>query len=62
MTANGMGYFTMLSKQEQAAAIHRLARSGMSDHSIAAVTGLAADMIRRILAEPIAQPPGGVEP
>ena len=46
-----MAYFAMLSRDEQAAAIHRLSQSGMSDHGIAAAAGLSVEMIREILSE-----------
>ncbi len=46
-----MHYFAMISRDEQHAAIHRLAPSGMSDYGIAAATPLSAEMIRAILGE-----------
>ena len=52
-----MGYFMMLSEPERRAAIQRLARSGMSDHTIAAATQLSVEMVRSILAEHGPPPP-----
>jgi hypothetical protein len=46
-----MHYFAMLSREEQARAIHRLSQSGMSDHGIASATMLSTEMIRKILGE-----------
>jgi DNA-binding CsgD family transcriptional regulator len=46
-----MHYFQLLSHDEQRAAIHRLANSGMSDYTIAAATGLSVEMVRVILGE-----------
>jgi hypothetical protein len=48
-----MFYFAMLSRDEQHAAIHRLAESGMSDYGIAAATRLSVEMVRAILGEPV---------
>lgn len=45
-----MNHFSMLTREAQGEAIHRLSRSGMSEYGIAAVTGLAVEYIRRILA------------
>ncbi len=44
-------HFLLLDREQQAQAIRRLATSGMSDHTIAAVTRLSVEMIRRIVAE-----------
>jgi hypothetical protein len=49
--ADNRRYFEMLDRQEQAAAIRRLAASRMSDYGIAAATGLAVEQVRRVLAE-----------
>ncbi len=46
-----MHYFAMLTRDEQAEAIYRLSRSGMSDHAIASATQLSVEMIRAILGE-----------
>jgi hypothetical protein len=46
-----MNYFLMLDQEEQRAAIHRLADSGVSDYGCAAATGLSVEMIRAILGE-----------
>jgi hypothetical protein len=46
-----MLYFTLLSRAEQREAIHRLSRSGMSDHTIASATALSVEMVRKILGE-----------
>lgn len=44
-------HFTTLDTDAKAAAIRRLAATGQSATTIAAATGLAVEMIRRILAE-----------
>jgi hypothetical protein len=44
-------HFATLSREEQAAAVRRLAASGMSDHGITRASGLAVEQVRRILAE-----------
>jgi hypothetical protein len=44
-------HFRSLDREQQAAAIRRLARLGMSDHGIAAATALSVEMVRRILSE-----------
>jgi len=36
-------YFEMLTRSERAEAIHRLSRSGMSDHTIASATALSME-------------------
>lgn len=46
-----MIYFALLSRDEQHAAIHRLAASGMGDYGIAAATRLSVEMVRTILGE-----------
>jgi hypothetical protein len=46
-----MLYFAMLTRTEQAQAIHRLAQSGVSDYGIAAASGLSVEMVRKILGE-----------
>lgn len=46
-----MHYFQLLSHDDQRAAIHKLANSGMSDYTIAAATKLSVEMIRAILGE-----------
>ena len=46
-----MRHFMRLSRDEQRAAIHRLATSGMSDYGIAAATALSVEMVRTILGE-----------
>jgi hypothetical protein len=51
-TEGRMHYFAMLSPEEQQAAIHRLAASGMSHHVIAAATQLSVEMIRIVLGPP----------
>lgn len=43
-------YFLLLTPEQQADAIRRLARTGVSDHGIAAATRLSVEMVRRILA------------
>lgn len=46
-----MRHFDLLSRDEQRAAIQRLATSGMSDYSIASATKLSVEMVRAILGE-----------
>lgn len=43
--------FAALTRDEQAAAIRRLAREGMSDYGLAHATGLAVEQVRAVLAE-----------
>jgi hypothetical protein len=45
-------YFLLLDREEKAIAIRRLARSGMSDQTIAAVTGQSVEDVRRTLGTP----------
>jgi hypothetical protein len=49
--AGAVGYFALLSRDEQVDAIHRLSRAGMTDHGIAAVTMLSVEQIRSILGQ-----------
>jgi hypothetical protein len=51
MTSASMDYFLLLNAEEQREAIHRLARSGMGDYSIASATRLSVEQIRKIIAE-----------
>lgn len=51
MIAGRMFYFELLSPEEKAKAIQRMAASGMSDHGIASACGLAVEQIRRLLGE-----------
>lgn len=44
-------YFAMMTREEQAAAIKRMASLGWSDHGIASATRLSVEMVRRILGE-----------
>jgi hypothetical protein len=44
-------HFSALSPREQAAAVRRLAASGQSDEFIADATGMALEMVRRVLEE-----------
>jgi hypothetical protein len=46
-----MAYWLMLSPEEQAQAIARLAASGVSETTIAAATTLSVEQVRRILAQ-----------
>ncbi|MGO9267668.1 MAG: hypothetical protein ACLQBA_22755 [Candidatus Binataceae bacterium] len=46
-----MHHFLMLTADEQRAAIVKLAAAGMSDHTIASASGLAVEMVRKILGE-----------
>jgi DNA invertase Pin-like site-specific DNA recombinase len=45
-------HFLLLPPKEQAAAIRRLAASGMSVQTIATATRLSVEQIRQLLAEP----------
>lgn len=49
--AGKMGYFLMLSHDEQRAAIQRMAASGLSAYTISAATMLSVEMIRAIIGE-----------
>jgi hypothetical protein len=49
--AGPMGYFLLLTPDEQAAAIRRLSSAGMSDYGIASATGLAVEQVRAIIGE-----------
>lgn len=49
MQRRRMQYFEMLPEEDKRAAVQRLAKSGMSDHTIAAATGLSVEMIRTII-------------
>lgn len=44
-----LAHFMILSRDEQEAAICRLARSGMSEYSIATATRLSVEQVRRVL-------------
>jgi hypothetical protein len=48
---NRVNQFLLLNEHEQRDAIKRLARSGMGDHTISSVTGLAVEAVRRIIGE-----------
>lgn len=50
-------YFLLMTQQEQAVAIRRLASQGMSDTTLATATRLSVEQIRRIIAEPTKGPP-----
>ena len=54
LTALSRLNFNVLDRQEQAAAIRRLAATGLTEHDIAYATGLSKEMIDRILAERVA--------
>jgi ABC-type phosphate/phosphonate transport system ATPase subunit len=43
-------YFALMPKAEQESALRRLAASGMSEHTIAAASGLSVEQVRRVLA------------
>jgi hypothetical protein len=43
--------FAMLTEDEQRAAIHRLANSGVGDNGIASIVGLPLEVVRMILGE-----------
>ena len=47
-----MNHFVLLSHEEQAEALRRLARSGMSPHGIAAAAGIAVEQVRAIIGRP----------
>jgi hypothetical protein len=51
MSQGGMHYFQLLTRDEQRAAIVRLAASGASEYTIAAASRLSVEMIRVILGE-----------
>jgi hypothetical protein len=51
MAALARLHFYSLDREEQAAAIRRLAATGMGDHGIADASGLSVEMVRQILAE-----------
>jgi len=44
-------HFMLLNRDEQRAAIHRLANSGYSDYGVAAATSLSVEQVRVILDE-----------
>lgn len=44
-------HFHALDREEQAAAIRRMAADGVTDYGISHATGLAVEQVRRILAE-----------
>jgi hypothetical protein len=44
-------HFHALDRDEQAAAIRRLAESGQGDHTIAHATGLSVEQVRGVLSE-----------
>jgi hypothetical protein len=48
---NRMNHFLLLTPEEQASAICRLSRSGMSDHGISSATRLSVEMVRKIIGE-----------
>jgi hypothetical protein len=54
MAALGRMHFHVLSREQQAQAIRRLAAGGQGEHTIAHATGLSVEFIRRILAEAVA--------
>lgn len=51
MAAPPVGYFHLLTADEQRATVRRLAVSGVPDHVIAAATSLSVALIRRIISE-----------
>ena len=44
-------YWLLLSPEEKRAVIQRLADSGVSDHGIAAATGIAVEQVRTFIGE-----------
>jgi hypothetical protein len=50
MRERELRHFMLLDRDEQEAAIRRLAASGMSDYGIATTTRLTVQQVRRILA------------
>jgi hypothetical protein len=46
-----MAHFHTLTRQEQAHAIHRMAREGWSEYGISHATELAIEQVRRVLGE-----------
>jgi len=51
MAALARLHFTVLTQDEQTAAIRRLVAAGQGVETIAQATGLSIEMVRRILAE-----------
>ena len=51
MNEGGMHYFALLTRDEQRAAIVRLAASGASEYTISAATRLSVEQIRIVLGE-----------
>lgn len=50
MRERELRHFLLLSRDEQEAAVRRLAAAGLSEHAIAGTSGLSVDQVRRILA------------
>jgi hypothetical protein len=50
-TALARLHFHALDRSEQVAAIRRMSADGMSDYGISHATGLAVEMVRRVLHE-----------
>ena len=50
-TPRELHFFTILTAEEKAAAVRRMASQGWSDHGIAAATRLSVEQVRRIVAE-----------
>ncbi len=50
LTALARMHFHSLDREQQAAAIRRLAAADQGDHTIAHATGLSVEMVRRVLA------------
>jgi transposase len=50
-----MRHFLLLDRDQQEQAIRRLVASGMSEHTVASITGLSVEMVRRVLGTPESQ-------
>jgi hypothetical protein len=53
-----LAHFKLLTADEQLATVKRLAAQGLSDATIATITRLGVDDVRRLLAEPTVKLPG----
>ena len=51
-----MRHFLLLDRDQQEQAIRRLVAAGMSEHTVASVTGLSVEQVRRVLAEANSSP------
>jgi hypothetical protein len=51
LKARQLAHFHLLTREEQAQAIRRMARAGYGEETIASATFLSREMVRQILAE-----------